>query len=118
MKMMHDVKAALLVGGKGTRLQSVLPSTPKPLASIGDRPFLDLLVRQLSNQGVRNLVMCTGHLAEQVEAAFGDGQALGMSIAYSKETRPLGTGGAVKLAEKYLRDSSDFLVMNGDSFLE
>jgi len=108
----------LLVGGLGTRLQSVLPSTPKPLARVGDAPFLQLLVRQLQSQGIRRLVMCTGHLASQIAEVFGDGRPWGVTIDYSEESRPLGTAGAVKFAEKYLKGVADFLVMNGDSFLE
>ena len=110
--------ALLLVGGIGTRLQPVLPATPKPLAPVGDAPFLQLLVRQLRSQGIRRLVMCTGHLADQVEREFNDGHKWDVAIAYSKEPRPLGTAGAVKFAEGYLKQASDFLVMNGDSFLE
>ena len=62
--------------------------------------------------------MCTGHLADQIEEEFGDGHKWDVAIEYSKESRPLGTAGAVKFAERYLRQASDFLVMNGDSFLE
>lgn len=99
-------------------MQPVLPATPKPLAPVGDAPFLQLLVRQLRSQGIRRLVMCTGHLADQVEREFNDGHKWDVAIAYSKEPRPLGTAGAVKFAEGYLKQASDFLVMNGDSFLE
>jgi D-glycero-alpha-D-manno-heptose 1-phosphate guanylyltransferase len=116
--MTRDTPALLLVGGIGSRLRSVVPSTPKPLASVGKKSFLELLVQQLRSQGVRRLVMCTGYLADQVENKFGDGDGWGMEIRYSKEASPLGTAGAVKLAEPYLRHVSEFLVMNGDSFLE
>ncbi len=113
-----DCPAVLLVGGMGTRLRSVVPSTPKPLAPVGSKSFLELLIRQLRCQGVRRFVMCTGYLAEQIENEFGDGKAWNIDIEYSRELSPMGTAGAVKLAESYLRDASDFLVMNGDSFLE
>jgi NDP-sugar pyrophosphorylase family protein len=116
--MMNNPKAILLVGGRGTRLRSVVPSTPKPLASVGNRSFLELLVRQLRSQEIYQVVMCTGYLAEQIEDEFGDGHALDVSIEYSKEPYPLGTAGAVKLAARYLNDASAFVVMNGDSFLE
>jgi NDP-sugar pyrophosphorylase family protein len=115
---MHDIKAVMLVGGLGTRLRSVVPSAPKVLASIGEKPFLELLVRQLRSQGIRQLVMCTGYLADQVESTFGDGRIWDVSIEYSKEEMPLGTAGAVKLAGRYLADVPEFLVLNGDSFLE
>lgn len=116
--MPPDIPAVLLVGGKGTRLRSVLPTTPKPLASVGRKSFLELLVRQLQNQGIRRLIMCTGYLAGQIEDEFGDGNAFEVAIQYSREPGPLGTAGAVKFAQRYLEDASDFLVMNGDSFLE
>jgi D-glycero-alpha-D-manno-heptose 1-phosphate guanylyltransferase len=113
-----NVKAVLLVGGLGTRLRSIVPSTPKPLAAVGDRSFLELLVRQLRYQGIRSLVMCTGYLGDKIENEFGDGESWGVTIEYSKELSPLGTAGAVKLAQSYLREAPEFLVMNGDSFLE
>jgi len=116
--MMNDLKAVLLVGGLGTRLRSVLPSTPKVLASVGKRSFLQLLVAQLRSQGIRRLVMSTGYLADQIENEFGDGRALDVTIEYSKEEQPLGTAGAIRLAQDLLRDAPEFLVMNGDSFLE
>src|SRR5579864_4464257 len=113
-----DIPAVLLVGGMGTRLRAVLPSTPKPLASIGKVSFLELLVRQLRSQGIRHLVMCTGYLGEQIEREFGNGDAWDVAIRYSQESHPLGTAGALKLAQSYLSDAHDFLVMNGDSFIE
>ena len=115
---MKTVKALLLVGGEGTRLRAVVSSTPKPLAPVGDRPFLELVVRGLQAQGIRDLVMCTGYRAEQLEEAFGDGSRLNVKIVYSRERSPLGTAGAVKLARGFLEGESEFLVLNGDSFLE
>jgi NDP-sugar pyrophosphorylase family protein len=112
------MKAVLLVGGLGTRLRSAVSSLPKALASVGDRPFLELLVRQLARQGISQLVMCTGYLAEQIEKTLGDGNNFGVKIEYSKETVPLGTAGALKLAQRYIQYESEFLVLNGDSFLQ
>ncbi len=112
------MKAVVLAGGLGTRLRSVVASTPKPLASVGDRPFLEFLIRQLRNQGIRHLVLCTGYLAHEMELEMGDGRKWDVTIEYSKEPSPLGTAGALKLAEPLVRDTSDFLVMNGDSFME
>ena len=114
----EDIKAVLLVGGMGTRLRSVVPSKPKPLASVGGNSFLELLIRQLRYQGIRRLVMCTGYLGNQIENEFGDGSKWGVAVEYSQEPQQLGTAGAVKLAQRYLQDVPDFLVMNGDSFLE
>jgi len=102
----------------GTRLQSVLPRIPKPLARLGNMPFLQLLVLQLRSQGIRHLLMCTGYLGEQIEHEFGDGHRWDVNISYSLEPSPLGTAGALKFAERHLSHGIDFLVMNGDSFVE
>ncbi len=118
MSGLQATPALLLVGGLGTRLRSVVPSAPKPLASVGKKSFLELLIRQLKHQGIRRVILCTGYLADQVENEFGDGRALDLEISYSRELEPLGTAGAVKLAQSQLGDASEFLVMNGDSFLE
>jgi NDP-sugar pyrophosphorylase family protein len=113
-----DIYAVLLVGGMGTRLRSVVSNGPKALATVGNKSFLELLIRQLCDQEIRHLVMCTGYLADQIENQLGDGRNWGVSIQYSKELQPLGTAGAVKLAEPFLQDADEFLVMNGDSFME
>jgi len=114
----ENIPAILLVGGKGTRLQAIVSSKPKPLALVGNIPFLELLVMQLRAQGIHRMIMSTGHLAEQIEETFGDGGRWNSDIRYSRESQPLGTAGAVKFAESYLEESSDFLVFNGDSFME
>jgi len=114
----ETIPVLLLVGGMGTRLRPVLASKPKPLAAIGGRPFLELLVLQLRVQGIQRLVMCSGFQADQIEEEFGDGSRWNVTIKHSKETQPLGTAGAIKCAARFLSDASDFLVLNGDSFLE
>jgi len=91
---------------------------PKPLATVGSKSFLELLVQQLQYQGICSLVMCTGYLGDQIEDKFGDGKSWKVTIEYSKELGPLGTAGAVKLAKSHLREVPYFLLMNGDSFLE
>jgi NDP-sugar pyrophosphorylase family protein len=116
--MTIETKAVLLVGGKGTRLRSVVSSGPKPLAAVGNKSFLELLVRQLRHQGINRIVFCTGYLAEKIEERFGDGRDWNINIEYSKEDLPLGTGGALKLAQGHLDGAHAFIVMNGDSFLE
>jgi D-glycero-alpha-D-manno-heptose 1-phosphate guanylyltransferase len=115
---LEEIPVLLLVGGMGTRLRPVLSSKPKPLAPVGDIPFLELVVLQLRSQGIRRLVMCTGHQADQIKEEFSDGRRWDVSIEYSNEPKPLGTAGAIKFAERFLTQASDFLVMNGDSLLE
>src|ERR1700680_4140954 len=105
--MIEDITAVLLVGGLGTRLRSAVPLLPKPLAPVGKRSFLELLVRQLSYQGIRKLVFATGYLGDQIKSQFGDGHDLDVTIEYSIETEPLGTGGAIRLAQRYLIGAPD-----------
>jgi NDP-sugar pyrophosphorylase family protein len=112
-----DIPALILAGGAGTRLRPVVSDRPKPMATVGGRPFLELQIEWLRRQGVRRVVLCTGHLHQHVEDHFGDGRAFGVSIAYSLERSPLGTGGALKLAEP-LTGGGSFLALNGDSFLD
>jgi NDP-sugar pyrophosphorylase family protein len=96
----------------GTRLKSEVPDRPKGLAELRGRPFLDLLVEQLVEQGVRHLIFAVGYLGEQIVSHFtGTSNA---SLLFSKEDFPLGTGGAV-LKALHLVKSDPFLVLNGDS---
>ena len=106
--------AAIVAGGLGTRLRSVVADRPKVLAEVGGRPFLAYLLDQLAAAGVRNVVLCTGYMGEKVEAAFGAWYG-GLNLRYSQEAQPLGTAGALRLALPLL-DSDPVLVMNGDSF--
>jgi NDP-sugar pyrophosphorylase family protein len=109
-------RAFILCGGRGTRLQSVLPDSPKFLAPLGERKFADLLFAYLSRQGILEVVLCTGYRAEQIEEYCDDGSRWGLRIFYSREQHPLGTGGALKLAEQYFSDDS--FVLNGDSLMD
>ncbi len=111
-----DLTAAILVGGQGTRLRSAVSQQPKVLAEVAGRPFLGYLLDQLAAAGIRNVVLCTGYLGEQVSAIFGDSYDR-MRLVYSKEASPLGTAGALRLALP-LFESNPVLVMNGDSFFE
>lgn len=107
--------AIILAGGLGTRLREAVPDLPKPMAPVGGRPFLEYLVRQLRQQGYRDVVLCLGYRAEAIRAHFGDGAALGVRLRYSVENEPLGTAGALRLAASLL-EGGRWLVLNGDSF--
>lgn len=111
------MKAIVLAGGFGTRLQSLLKDTPKPMADVCGRPFLEYLVIQLSRAGIRDIILAVGYKADAVKEYFEDGKALGVRLSYSREDTPLGTGGAFKKAATSSRDDV-FIVMNGDSFFE
>jgi NDP-mannose synthase len=105
-------RAVVLAGGKGTRLRPYTTVLPKPLMPVGDRPILDIVVRQLKRAGFERVTMATGYLAELIEVFFRDGDKYGVSIDYFREQEPLGTVGALSMIEG-LADA-DFLVMNGD----
>jgi NDP-mannose synthase len=104
-------RAVVLAGGLGTRLRPYTTVLPKPLMPVGDRPILDVIVRQLRRHGFERLTIVTGHLAELIEAFFGSGERFGIAIDYYREDTPLGTVGALSLLEGL---EGDFLVMNGD----
>jgi D-glycero-alpha-D-manno-heptose 1-phosphate guanylyltransferase len=105
--------AAILAGGRGTRLRSVVADRPKVLAPVGGRPFVAYLLDQLAAAGLRDVLLLTGYRAEQVRETLGDGYA-GLRLRYSVETTPLGTGGAVRQALAMV-DGPRLLVLNGDS---
>jgi NDP-sugar pyrophosphorylase family protein len=90
---------------------------PKPMARVDGKPFLEYLIRWVARAGCRRIVLCAGYGAHQVEEYFGGGDAFGLEITYSVEDEPLGTWGAIRLAEKQINDPY-FLVLNGDSWLQ
>ena len=110
------VRAFVLCGGAGTRLRPVLADRPKSMALIGETPFLQLLIERLRSQRVSDVILGTGYMAEKIESYFRSRNDLGMRIRYSREHEPLGTGGALKLAEPFISDP--VLVLNGDSYVE
>lgn len=108
--------AAILAGGRGTRLRPVLDGRPKVLAPVAGRPFLSYLLDQLLAAGIKKVVLCTGYLAEQVREAFGSSYG-DLQILYSQEEQAMDTGGALRLAMPAL-DSDPALVLNGDSYCD
>lgn len=110
--------AAILVGGFGTRLRSVVSDVPKPLAPIHGKPFIFFLLEELAKLSVKRVILLTGYMHDKVVAACGDGTQFGLEIIYSQEHEALGTAGAVKLAEPLLAQESDFLLLNGDSLCQ
>src|SRR5262245_63746616 len=92
-----DLTVAILAGGLGTRLRSVVSDRPKVLAEAAGRPFLAWWLDALDAQGFRDIVLCTGFRAERVRDTFGSTQGH-LRIRYSVETQPLGTAGALRQA--------------------
>ncbi|MFC1558620.1 sugar phosphate nucleotidyltransferase [candidate division KSB1 bacterium] len=103
----------ILCGGLGSRLQNTIKDKPKPMAEIGATPFLDILINYIGSFGFKRFVLCTGYKAEIIQQ-FYERKQTDKEFIFSSESEPLGTGGALKNAEKYIF-SDDFFVMNGDS---
>jgi D,D-heptose 1,7-bisphosphate phosphatase len=111
------MRVLILAGGFGTRLSSVLKDLPKSMAPIGKKPFLEFLIYIIKNQGFRDIVLSTGYKSDVIEDYFRDGTAFGVNISYSRESKPLGTGGAIRVAAENYPDDN-YLVLNGDTFFD
>ena len=109
------MEAILLCGGLGTRLRSVVSDRPKPMADIAGKPFLHYLVKMLSESGGKHLIFALGYMGEQIEAYFQSGEDYGLSISYSYEDSPLGTGGAIRNALSKV-SAENVLVLNADTY--
>ena len=109
------MQVVILAGGLGTRLRPLTHTVPKPMVLINGKPFLEYQLEMLKKNGFKDFILCTGYLGEKIEEYFGNGEKIGIHIKYSKESEPLGTGGALKNAQKLLED--EFTVIYGDSFL-
>jgi NDP-sugar pyrophosphorylase family protein len=105
------MRAVVLAGGKGTRLEPYTTILPKPLMPIGDMPILEVLLRQMKRAGINHVVLTVGHLASLLRAYFGDGAQWDLDITYSQEQMPLGTAGPIALVQGL---DKTFLVTNGD----
>ena len=110
---LNEIDTVILAGGLGTRLQPVLKDKPKCLAPINGKPFIDILLDNFIDQGLQRFIICVGYLKEQIIEHLRERNDC--EIVFSVENEPLGTGGALKNAETYIK-SDPFLVMNGDSY--
>jgi MurNAc alpha-1-phosphate uridylyltransferase len=107
---------AILAGGLGTRLGDLGEGTPKALACVADEPFVFHQLRLLAGHGARRVVLCVGHLGEQIVSAVGDGARFGVDVRYAFDgPEPVGTAGALRHALPLLGDA--FLVTYGDAYL-
>lgn len=110
--MFPDV--VILAGGLGKRLRSVTGGTQKVLAQINGKPFISVLIDYIAAQGGKRFILCTGHDAQSVESSLKNSHP-GLTIIFSEEKEPLGTGGAIKLGSTHVT-SEKFLALNGDCF--
>lgn len=106
------MKAVIQCGGKGTRLRPHTSILPKPLMPIGARPVLELVLKWLRRNGIREVYITTGYLGHLIRSVCGDGNQWNMQITYTQELEPLGTIGPLSLLREHL--DTPFLVLNGD----
>lgn len=111
-----SLPVAILAGGLATRLHPITKEIPKSLVDVAGKPFIVRQLDYLCQQGIARVVLCLGHLGEQVKAVVGDGFAFGLDVCYSWDGRRLlGTGGALRQALQLLGEQ--FFVFYGDSYL-
>jgi NDP-sugar pyrophosphorylase family protein len=103
----------VLCGGQGTRLRSVLSDRPKPLVMIGSRPFIEFMIAPFVRQGIRRVILCTGHLGHHFEKWYADHPPT-FELIFSREPTSLGTAGAIRHASRLIA-SDTVVVANGDS---
>jgi NDP-mannose synthase len=108
--MEDTVKAVILAGGRGRRLEPYTSVLPKPLMPVGDRAIVEIIVDRLVECGIKDITLCVGYLAHLIEAVF-NGRPRGARMSYVHEAAPLGTAGPLRLVEGL---SQTFLMMNGD----
>ena len=106
------MQALILAGGEGTRLRPLTANIPKPVVPIGNEPFLLRQINSLKNAGVTDIVLSTGYQPLAIEQALGDGSLYDVHLKYLVEPSPMGTAGAYKFAEKFLKETT--IVLNGD----
>lgn len=109
-------EAILLVGGEGTRLRPLTERTPKPMLPIAGAPITQHQLTKARDAGIDRIILATSYLAEVFEPYFADGSAFGVELIYAIEETPLGTGGAIANAGRYLQsdDNEPITVFNGD----
>ena len=107
------MKAVILAGGLGTRLQPYTNSLPKPMLPLGEKPILEHLIKWIKKNDVKEIVLCVSYLRKKIEDYFGDGKKFGVKIEYAVSKKPLATAGQLKTAEKFIDDT--FVCLYGDS---
>lgn len=107
--------AVILAGGLGTRLRNAFPDLPKPMAPIGDRPFLEYQLDYWIAQGISRFVLSVGYRHEAIREHLGT-RYKGIELEYAIEERPLGTGGGLLLAAEKASRGGPFLLLNGDTY--
>ena len=112
---LEKIDIVVLAGGQGTRIRDAIGDTPKLLATVGDIPFLELLISRLKHFGARRVVLALGHLAEKILVYLDANPPDGIQIVTTVEPEPLGTAGSIRFSRAQI-NTNPVMVMNGDSF--
>ena len=110
------MKAIILAGGLGTRLQPYTTFIPKPMLPLGEKPLLEHLIEWVKKNGIKDIVLCVSYLRKTIEDYFEDGKRFGVKIEYAISNKPLATAGQLKTAEKLIDDT--FVCIYGDSIFD
>jgi len=110
------VKAVILAGGLGTRLQPYTTFLPKSMLPIGDKPLLEHLINWTRKNGIKSIVLCVSYLQKTIQDYFEDGNRFGVEIEYANSKRPLATAGQLKTAQEFIDDT--FVCLYGDSIFD
>ncbi len=110
------VKAVIISGGWGTRLRPLTCTIPKSLIPVVNKPVIERQMLLLKSAGVRDVVLAVSVMADALKSYFHDGKKWDIKIHYTDEKHPMGTAGAIKLAENFLKDDN-FFMLNGDVIL-
>jgi len=108
------MKAVILAGGLGRRLRPLTDDTPKPLLKVSGKPIIVRQIEWLKKHGIDEIIICAGYLREKIIKELGNGCKYDVKIGYVVEDQPLGTGGAIKNTEIFLKNEMGFYILNGD----
>ena len=112
-KEMHTMKAVVMAGGFGTRIQPLTNSRPKPMLPVINRPMMENTMLTLRDLGIKDFIILLYFKPEVIQNYFGDGSDFGMNITYVIPDNDYGTAGAVKLAQEHIGDDN-FIIISGD----
>ncbi len=112
------LKALILAGGRGERMRQLTDKLPKPMLPVAGKPVIQHQIELLRKHGIIKIVIAGHYLFEVIKNYFGSGEKFGVEIEYCDEEIPLGTGGAIRNAERFLSEVESFVVLSGDVMTE
>jgi NDP-sugar pyrophosphorylase family protein len=115
-KSAKNMQCVILCGGVGSRLYPLSKDIPKSMIKINNKPFIEYQIELLKKNGIKDIVLCVGHLSEQIKNHLGDGRKFGVRLTYGDpKDAKYDTGGVIKAVEENLK--KEFFILYGDSYL-